>query len=88
MQLNQQNLPVIAEEISRPNYDRSQLRTGIVHVGTGAKEVLFVSEEGAYVVSSYCIPHPRSCPGIPPDQIYRTTRRPLRVIPVPVLLQV
>tara|TARA_R110002049_G_scaffold305056_3_gene501176 strand:- start:138864 stop:140348 length:1485 start_codon:yes stop_codon:yes gene_type:complete len=35
MQLNQQNLSQLPDEIARPAYDRSQLKSGIVHVGVG-----------------------------------------------------
>ncbi len=35
MKLNQENLPLIAERMPCPTYDRQQLKTGIVHVGVG-----------------------------------------------------
>jgi mannitol 2-dehydrogenase len=35
MQLNQSNLPEIAQRISCPAYDRKSLKTGIVHIGVG-----------------------------------------------------
>lgn len=35
MELNQKNLPTIAANISCPSYDRSALKTGIVHIGVG-----------------------------------------------------
>ncbi|MGJ8549574.1 mannitol dehydrogenase family protein [Winogradskyella wichelsiae] len=33
--LNQKNLDAISEQISVPKYDRSQIKTGIVHIGIG-----------------------------------------------------
>jgi mannitol 2-dehydrogenase len=35
MVLNQSNLPIIANKISCPTYDRAGLKTGIVHIGVG-----------------------------------------------------
>ena len=35
MKLNQANLPKLATQVSRPSYDGSQLKTGIVHIGVG-----------------------------------------------------
>ncbi|MGB5236302.1 MAG: mannitol dehydrogenase family protein [Flavobacteriaceae bacterium] len=35
MELKQKNLPQLAKRISYPNYDREQLKTGIVHIGVG-----------------------------------------------------
>lgn len=35
IQLNQENLHLIAERISCPAYDRTKLKTGIVHIGVG-----------------------------------------------------
>ena len=35
MQLNQGNLPEIGRRIPHPNYDRRQLKSGIVHIGVG-----------------------------------------------------
>ena len=35
MKLSQHNLPALAGRITRPTYDREQLKTGIVHVGVG-----------------------------------------------------
>ncbi|MDT0605563.1 mannitol dehydrogenase family protein [Croceitalea rosinachiae] len=34
-QLNQQNLAAIDTQISKPSFDRSELKTGIVHIGVG-----------------------------------------------------
>jgi mannitol 2-dehydrogenase len=34
--LNDENLPVLSRDVAAPGYDRSQLRTGIVHFGVGA----------------------------------------------------
>lgn len=33
--LNQENLKAISHHIPCPNYDRSKIKTGIVHVGVG-----------------------------------------------------
>jgi mannitol 2-dehydrogenase len=33
--LNQQNIPLLAERIACPAYDRSKITVGIVHVGVG-----------------------------------------------------
>lgn len=35
LHLNQQNLAAIDTQISRPSFDRSKLKTGIVHIGVG-----------------------------------------------------
>ena len=35
VQLNQENLQLLSEEIVRPEYDRSRMKTGIVHIGVG-----------------------------------------------------
>ncbi len=35
VQLNQENLPRVPAEISRPTYDRSKVTAGIVHIGVG-----------------------------------------------------
>ena len=35
IKLNQKNLGEISKRISCPTYDRSQLKTGIVHIGIG-----------------------------------------------------
>lgn len=43
--LNQQNLAALADEIVRPNYDRSGRQAGIVHVGVGG---FFRSHEAYY----------------------------------------
>jgi mannitol 2-dehydrogenase len=34
--LNSKNLPLIPREATLPEYDRSVLKTGIVHIGVGA----------------------------------------------------
>src|SRR3954454_2065303 len=34
--LDPESLPLLPSAVSRPTYDRSQVRTGIVHVGVGA----------------------------------------------------
>ncbi len=35
IELKQENLPLLAEKIACPSYDRSKLKTGIVHIGVG-----------------------------------------------------
>lgn len=35
LQINQKNLPLIAEKIKSPTYNRGQIKTGIVHIGVG-----------------------------------------------------
>lgn len=35
LQLNQENLQQLSEEIARPEYERSRMKAGIVHVGVG-----------------------------------------------------
>ncbi|TWT74050.1 mannitol dehydrogenase family protein [Allorhodopirellula solitaria] len=35
LELNQTNLPEILGSVARPNYDRTRVKTGIVHVGVG-----------------------------------------------------
>ena len=45
VQLNQQNLPALSDEVVRPDYDRSRMKAGIVHVGVGG---FFRSHEAYY----------------------------------------
>ena len=48
IKLNQKNLAEIAKRMPCPTYDRSQLKTGIVHVGIGgfhrAHEAFYTDE--------------------------------------------